>query len=78
LRGYNGSVYSVVFTPDGKGLVSGSLDKYEDVQVSGLVVGRGVSAGSSSRESAGGTSQCTMNFKERKSGVFIFIRYHAG
>jgi WD40 repeat protein len=41
LRGYNGSVYSVVFTPDGKGLVSGSLGKilkYEDI--SGLVVGR--------------------------------------
>jgi hypothetical protein len=34
--------------------------------------------GSSSRESAGGTSHCTMNFKERKSGVFIFICYHAG
>ena len=26
-RGHRDSVYSVAFTPDGKGLVSGSLDK---------------------------------------------------
>ena len=28
LRGHGDSVYSVTFTPDGKGLVSGSLVKY--------------------------------------------------
>ncbi|KIM86312.1 hypothetical protein PILCRDRAFT_39554, partial [Piloderma croceum F 1598] len=27
LRGHRDSVYSIAFTPDGKGLISGSLDK---------------------------------------------------
>jgi hypothetical protein len=66
LRGYNGSVYSVVFTPDGKGLVSGSLDKtlkYWDV--SDLVVGRGGSVGG---RAGGSTSGGAKGRKEGTNG----------
>ena len=48
LRGHRDSVYSVAFTPDGKGLVSGSLDKtskYWDVSALGLSAIDAASAG---------------------------------
>ena len=73
LRGHGDSVYSVAFTPDGKELVSGSLDttlKYWDV--GDLVDGKGVNAGGR----MSGSSQCTMNFMgHNKVGDFVFVCY---
>ena len=86
LRGHSVSVYSVAFstTPDGKGLVSGILDKilkYWDV--SDLVFGKGGSAGGSADGgyktlSSVGGSKCTMDFKGHKVGVFVFVCYLTG
>ena len=78
LRGHSDSVYSVAFTPDARGLVSGSLDKtlkYWDV--SRLVNGPGGrqnSPGASERDSMNGkdvgahegNSACTMSFTGHK------------
>ena len=79
LQGHRNSVYSVAFTPDERGLVSGSLDKtlkYWDV--SRLVNGPGGrpnSPGASKRDSMNGkkdvgtregNSACTMNFTGHK------------
>ena len=75
LRGHSSHLSSVAFTPDGRGLVSGSLDrtlKYWDI--SRLVSGPGDrpnSTGGSKRDSLNGKkdvgtcegySACTMNF----------------
>ena len=78
LRGHSDSVYSVAFTPDARGLVSGSLDKtlkYWDA--SRLVNGPGGrpnSPGASERDSMNGkdvgahegNSACTMSFTGHK------------
>ena len=79
LRGHSDSVYSVAFTPDARGLVSGSLDKtlkYWDV--SRLVNGPGGrpnSPGASEWDSMSGkkdvgahegNSACTMSFTGHK------------
>lgn len=56
LRGHKDSVYSVAFTPDVKGLVSGSLDKtlkYWDVGKLGTVKPRPNSPNSTSSSSEG-------------------------
>ncbi|OJA13325.1 hypothetical protein AZE42_12479 [Rhizopogon vesiculosus] len=61
LRGHTDSVYSVAFTPDGKGLVSGSLDntlKYWDIN--GLVAKREELAVNGKKGDK--SSPCTMNF----------------
>ena len=58
LPGHTGSVWSVTFTPDGRGLVSGSLDKtlkYWDV--------------SRYVNTRGGSSACTMNYTGHKVRV---------
>jgi len=74
LRGHSGMVWSMAFTPDGRGLVSGSLDKtlkYWDI--SSLAIGPGVrpdSLGASERDTLNkkdaktheGGSACTMSF----------------
>ena len=85
LRGHRDYVYSVAFTPDGKGLVSGSLDKtLKFWDLSGLSV-------SNTKRSAGSTmgpwtlgqsavvedeeksSPCTMNFTGHKVRLtFLF------
>lgn len=79
LQGHKDSVYSVAFTSDGKGLVSGSLDKsvkYWDVSV--LAAGRAkgkpenatptpTSSGPSS--SSDGLVPCTMDFVGHKNYV---------
>ena len=79
LRGHRDGVYSVAFTPDARGLVSGSLDKtlkYWDV--SRLVGGpddRPTSFRASKRDSLDGEQKvgcnhpCTMNFAGHKVGV---------
>jgi glucose repression regulatory protein TUP1 len=57
LRGHQDSVYSVVFTRDGHGIVSGSLDntlKYWDLR------------GGKARKEGGKPSQCTTNFLGHK------------
>lgn len=79
LRGHRDSVYSVAFTPDARGLVSGSLDKtlkYWDVaRLAGGPGGRPNSPGASKRDGLngekkiGGNSACTMNFAGHKVGV---------
>lgn len=71
-------MYSVAFTPDARGLVSGSLDKtlkYWDVsRLAGGPGGRPNSPGGSKRDSlngekkVGGNSACTMNFSGHKVG----------
>ena len=79
LRGHRDSVYSVAFTPDARGLVSGSLDKtlkYWDVsRLAGGPGGRPTSPGASKRDSTngekkvGGNSSCIMNFAGHKVRV---------
>ena len=82
LRGHRDSVYSVAFTPDARGLVSGSLDKtlkYWDVsRLANGPGGRPNSPGVSKRDSLNGkkdvgtregNSACTMNFTGHKVGV---------
>ena len=79
LRGHRDSVYSVAFTPDARGLVSGSLDKtlkYWDVsRLANGPGGRPNSPGASKRDSLNGkkdvgtregNSACTMNFTGHK------------
>ena len=61
LRGHSGSVYSVAFTPDGNGLVSGSWDKTLKLwDVSGLSMSQSnikrKDGGSSSLSTGPGTS----------------------
>ena len=72
-------MYSVAFTPDARGLVSGSLDKtlkYWDVsRLAGGPGGRPTSPGASKRDSTngekkvGGNSSCIMNFAGHKVRV---------
>ncbi|KAH6896241.1 WD40-repeat-containing domain protein [Coprinopsis sp. MPI-PUGE-AT-0042] len=55
LRGHGDSVYSVAFTPDGRGLVSGSLDRtirYWDLSHLGIVGTTGKTNGSPSKSSS--------------------------
>ena len=82
LRGHRDSVYSVAFTPDARGLVSGSLDKtlkYWDVsRLANGPGGRPNSPGPSKRDALngkkevggrGGNSSCTMDFTGHKVGI---------
>ena len=82
LRGHRDSVYSVAFTPDARGLVSGSLDKtlkYWDVsRLANGPGGRPNSPGASKRDTLNGkkdigtregNSSCTMNFTGHKVRV---------
>lgn len=82
LRGHRDSVYSVAFTPDARGLVSGSLDKtlkYWDVsRLANGPGGRSNSPGVSKRDpltgkkdigTREGNSACTMNFTGHKVRV---------
>ena len=82
LGGHKGSVDSVAFTPNGRGLVSGSWDKtvkYWDVsRLANGPGGRPNSPGASERDSLngegdvgtrGGNSACTMSFVGHKVGV---------
>ncbi|KAJ6624922.1 WD40-repeat-containing domain protein [Mycena sp. CBHHK59/15] len=67
LRGHQDSVYSVVFTRDGLGLVSGSLDntlKYWDLR------------GAKARKEGGKPSQCTTNFTGHKDYVLSVAVSH--
>ncbi|KAJ7089718.1 chromatin associated protein [Mycena belliarum] len=67
LRGHQDSVYSVVFTRDGHGIVSGSLDntlKYWDLR------------GGKSRKEGGKPSQCTTNFLGHKDYVLSVAVSH--
>ena len=79
LRGHRDSVYSVAFTPDARGLVSGSLDKtlkYWDVsRLANGPGGRPNSPGGPKRDTLNGkkdvgtregNSACTMNFTGHK------------
>lgn len=64
LRGHRDSVYSVAFTRDGKGLVSGSLDRtLKGWDVSGVV---GVGSGGKGKVKEMGTSECVMDFVGHK------------
>ncbi len=89
LRGHRDCVYGVAFTPDGKGLVSGSLDKtLKFWDVGGLYL-------SNAKRAAGGNgvmdpvppgqvaigkkSPCTMNFTGHKvPPTFLFFPLHQG
>jgi len=63
LRGHRSIVYSVAFTPDGKGLVSGSSDKLKFWDLSGMgAVAKRKSDGKRDDKS----SPCTMNFTGHK------------
>ena len=68
LQGHRDSVFSVAFTPDGKGLVSGSLDKtLKFWDVSGLSVSDAErkgdpGGGSSATGPSEKGSPCTLNF----------------
>ncbi|KAF7356907.1 Chromatin associated protein [Mycena venus] len=67
LRGHQDSVYSVVFTRDGHGIVSGSLDntlKYWDLR------------GSKARKEGGKPSQCTTNYLGHKDYVLSVAVSH--
>ncbi|KAJ7272550.1 WD40-repeat-containing domain protein [Mycena haematopus] len=67
LRGHQDSVYSVVFTRDGHGIVSGSLDntlKYWDLR------------GSKARKEGGKPSPCTTNFLGHKDYVLSVAVSH--
>ena len=78
LRGHRDGVYSVAFTPDARGLVSGSWDKtlkYWDVsRLANGLGGRSNSPGASKRDFMNGkdigthegNSACTMNFTGHK------------
>ena len=69
LRGHRSDVCSVAFTPDGKGLVSGSSDrtmKFWDLSGMGAVA-KGKSDGKRNDKS----SPCTMNFTGHKAD-FLF------
>ena len=82
LWGHDGSVWSVAFTPDARGLVSGSLDKtlkYWDVScLAKGPGGRPSSPGGSERDTLSGKEEdgtrkgnnaCTMNFIGHKVRV---------
>ena len=81
LRGHRDSVYSVAFTPDARGLVSGSLDKtlkYWDVsRLANGPGGRPNSPGPSKRDAlngkkeVGNRSACTMDFTGHKVRVWL-------
>ncbi|KAJ7132154.1 WD40-repeat-containing domain protein [Mycena epipterygia] len=67
LRGHQDSVYSVVFTRDGNGIVSGSLDntlKYWDLR------------GGKARKEGGKPSQCITNFLGHKDYVLSVAVSH--
>ena len=70
LRGHRDSVYSVAFTPDGRGLVSGSLDKtLKFWDVGALVSAAGNDAGGNAGTATGGTSGGAIGgVKGRKEG----------
>jgi len=84
LQGHRGGVYSVAFTPDGCGLVSGSLDrtlKYWDVsRLANEPGSRPNSTGASKRDTLKdvgtreGSSTCTMNFIGHKVRVELADR----
>jgi len=82
LQGHRNWVYSVAFTPDGRGLVSGSLDKtlkYWDVsRLANALGGRPNSTGASKRDTVDRNQgvgarecniSCTMNFIGNKVRV---------
>ena len=81
LQGHRGSVYGVIFTPDGRGLVSGSVDKtlkYWDV--SRLVGGSGCQSNLpdalkfnslDGEEDVAGSSACIRNFTGHKVRVCV-------
>lgn len=72
LKGHKDSVYSVAFTPDGKGLVSGSLDKtlkYWDVRPMLAMAGKivpGPGSTPNGKKEGGEKSNCMMNFTGHK------------
>ncbi|KAF7316017.1 Chromatin associated protein [Mycena indigotica] len=75
LRGHRDSVYSVVFTPDGRGVISGSLDKtlkYWDVSA--------LSSGGKVKKEAGvapeGRAVCTRDFLGHKDYVLSVAVSH--
>jgi len=82
LEGHQDGVYSVAFTQDGKGLVSGGLDKtlkYWDVTgLMSVIKGRkegfnGSSTSGSEGLADGKDSQCTMNFIGHKVRSHSFV-----
>jgi len=89
LCGHRDFVWSIAFTPDGKRLISGSLDKtLKCWDVSSLVVGgakannEGVNEGLASgpgrvaRKDNGKGSQCIMNFTGHKNHVYSVTVSH--
>ena len=79
LRGHRDSVYSVAFTPDGKGLISGSLDKtLKSWDVTGLsVVNANGPGGNNAIGEKGGPSTCTMDFVGHKVPRISFLHVRA-
>ena len=80
LRGHRDSVYSVAFTPDGRGLVSGSLDKtLKGWDVSAVVSGvKGraegkMGVGGAGPSSSSSSSPCTMDFAGHKVSRVVFV-----
>ena len=74
LRGHKDSVYSVAFTPDGQGLISGSLDKtlkYWDVRSVGM-------GPPPNRKKPVDKDLCTMNFTGHKDYVLSVAVSHEG
>ena len=74
LRGHKDSVYSVAFTPDGQGLISGSLDKtlkYWDVRSVGM-------GPPPNGKKPVDKDLCTMNFTGHKDYVLSVAVSHEG
>jgi general transcriptional corepressor TUP1 len=87
LKGHKDSVYSIAFTPDGKGLVSGSLDKTlkhwdvgpllrSPVRKEALAQsGSTPSTASGKREGGEKGSACTLNFNGHKVRIYFGLSY---
>ena len=78
LRGHRDSVYSVAFTPDGRGLVSGSLDKtlkYWDLRP---IIARMQNGGKPLSKQDDKPSPCLMNFTGHKDYVLSVAVSHDG
>ena len=80
LRGHRDSVYSVAFTPDGRGLVSGSLDKtLKQWDVSAVISGVGGKGKGEGKMVVGGagssSSSCTMDFVGHKASRVVFVEF---